>query len=510
MHGMKETRQFDVVVMGSGLGGLTTALLLAKAGKKVAVLEKNNQFGGNLQTFVRDREIFDSGVHYIGGLAAGQNLNRYWSHLGILDSLEFEQMNTDQFDVIRFKDDPIAYPQAQGYSNFIEQLSQRFPAEKQAIGRYIESIKYYCAAFPLYNLEKNFDYPAALMGKTCLEVIQSLTENSKLQAVLLGNGFLYGLHADSPFYVHALTINSYIQSAWRCLKGGSQITKALTKQLRLHGAKLYSHQEVEQLHFDGDKLQSCETQDYKYQAEHFISNISVLRLFKLFNGVQRRKPYVKRIEGLKEGPSVFSTHLVLKPESIPYFKHNIFYFEQAEDCFDYQQNWTGHRPKSMMISCSPTQPNQAYASNISMLSYMDSKQFAPWAASFNTVKNPGERGQGYSDLKQAIAAEMIDILETYIPNCKKHIKSIYTSSPLTYRDYIGSKSGAMYGIEKTASNALGSMISPKTKIKNLFLSGQDVRLHGLLGVTITGFLCAAEIIGRDELFDPLMQEDSHA
>ena len=65
---MKKTRRFDVIVMGSGLGGLVTGLLLAKAGKKVCILEKNNQYGGNLQTFVRDRQIFDSGVHYIGSL----------------------------------------------------------------------------------------------------------------------------------------------------------------------------------------------------------------------------------------------------------------------------------------------------------------------------------------------------------------------------------------------------------------------------------------------------------
>ncbi len=104
---MKETRRFDVVVMGSGLGGLVTGLLLAKAGKKVCILEKNNQYGGNLQTFVRDREIFDSGVHYIGSLAEDENLGQYWKYLGVLDQIQFERMDRDQFDIIRFKDDPL-------------------------------------------------------------------------------------------------------------------------------------------------------------------------------------------------------------------------------------------------------------------------------------------------------------------------------------------------------------------------------------------------------------------
>ncbi|MGO2359479.1 MAG: phytoene desaturase family protein, partial [Mesonia sp.] len=78
---------YDVVVMGSGLGGLVSALILAKEGYKVCVLEKNNQFGGNLQTFVRDKKIFDTGVHYIGGLGKGENLYTYFKYLGIMDKL---------------------------------------------------------------------------------------------------------------------------------------------------------------------------------------------------------------------------------------------------------------------------------------------------------------------------------------------------------------------------------------------------------------------------------------
>src|SRR5690606_35880888 len=106
-----------------------------------------------------------------------------------------------------------------------------------------------------------------VMRDSCLDIISSLTQNEKLKAVHLGNGFLYGLHADSPVYMHALIVNSYIQSAWRCIRGGSQISKAFTKQLRLHGAKLYTYQEVEALNFDGDKIKSCETKDFIYEAE---------------------------------------------------------------------------------------------------------------------------------------------------------------------------------------------------------------------------------------------------
>ncbi len=505
MSDMKEIRHFDVVVMGSGLGGLVTGLLLAKAGKKVCILEKNNQYGGNLQTFVRDREIFDSGVHYIGSLGKNENLNQYWSYLDILADIQFEQLDRDHFDIIRFKDDATAYPQAQDHENFIEQLSKVFPEERKAIEVYMETLKYYCSKFPLYQLNKGYGYDAEIMKDNCMSVISRITTNKKLQAVLLGNGFLYGLHADSPFYMHALVINSYIQSAWRCIRGGSQISKALTKQLRKHGARLYTYQEVEKLNFDGNTIESCETKDFKYTAELFVSNLSVLKLFKLFDHTNINKPYVRRLERLKEGPSAFSTHITLKENSIPYFNHNIYHFERPEDVFSYESNWLGQKPKSMMISCSPQEANQTYASSISMLSYMDFSNVEAWKNTSNTVKDPHFRGEEYETFKATAASEMITILSTYIPEIQDNIKSIYTSTPLTYRDYIGTLSGSMYGIEKLASDPLSSLISPKTKVSNLFLTGQDVRMHGILGVTISAFLTAGEILGRDAFFDEFLK-----
>ena len=85
-------KEYDLLVIGSGIGGLVSALILAKEGRKVCVLEKNNQFGGNLQTFSRNKLIFDTGVHYIGGLSRGQNLHRFFSYLGIMDDLDIQQL----------------------------------------------------------------------------------------------------------------------------------------------------------------------------------------------------------------------------------------------------------------------------------------------------------------------------------------------------------------------------------------------------------------------------------
>ena len=67
---------------GSGMGGLVCADILGREGYSVCILEKNKQAGGSLQTYVRDRVIFDSGVHYLGGLGEGQNLYQVFKYLG--------------------------------------------------------------------------------------------------------------------------------------------------------------------------------------------------------------------------------------------------------------------------------------------------------------------------------------------------------------------------------------------------------------------------------------------
>ena len=87
----------SIVIIGSGMGGLVCGAILAQEGYKVTVLEMNKQIGGNLQTYVRDRHIFDSGVHYVGGLEKGQNLYKIFKFLGIMDKMKLEKLDEAAF-----------------------------------------------------------------------------------------------------------------------------------------------------------------------------------------------------------------------------------------------------------------------------------------------------------------------------------------------------------------------------------------------------------------------------
>src|SRR5690606_3133947 len=217
-----EQRIYDFVIIGSGLGGLLCAYLLAERGHSVCILEQNVQFGGCLQIFSREKSVFDTGVHYIGELGEGENLNRIFSYFGLMERLNLEQLDKDAFDIISFRDDPVEYPWAQGNQNFVRRLSRFFPKEEAAIAEYSHVLKkisdeFYSGEFRHLDL----DFMNSEAMQTDAEAfITSLTTNQKLRNVLAGNIPTYaGVGGKTPLHQHALIINSFLQSAWRCVDG---------------------------------------------------------------------------------------------------------------------------------------------------------------------------------------------------------------------------------------------------------------------------------------------------
>jgi all-trans-retinol 13,14-reductase len=502
---MKE--QYDVVIIGSGLGGLVSAIILAKEGYSVCVLEKNNQYGGNLQTFVRDKTIFDTGIHYIGGLGEGQNLHQYFKYLGIIDHLNLKKLDENAFDIISFENDNTEYPHAQGYENFIHQLEKYFPEEKENISNYCKKLKTICDSFPLYNLKWEGRYDNDILALNAKETIDSFTQNEKLKAVLAGSNFLYaGIPGKSPFYVHALIVNSYIQSSWRCINGGSQITKQLLKQLKKHGGEFYKHKEVTRFDVENHKINSVQMKDgTQVSGKLFISNIEPKTTLKMAGQENFRKPFFNRIQSLEGVLSAFSLYLVFKPETFKYINHNYYHFKNSDEV------WTAHEydenswPKTYMASMNASKENEIWADGMTFITYMKFDDVLPWAETFNTTVEKNNRGESYEEFKARKAAKFLDEIEIKFPGIRECVKSVYTSTPLSYRDYIGGDNGNMYGYVKDSSNPMKTLIPSKTKLENLYLTGQSINMHGVLGVTIGAVVTCSEIVGKEYLITKINQ-----
>lgn len=497
-------KQYDIVIIGSGIGGLICGNLLAKEGFSVCVLEKNKQIGGSLQTFSREKTIFDSGVHYVGGLDEGQNLYQVFKYLGIMDKLKLQRMDEDGFDRIIMSDDTVEYKLAQGYDNFTRQLIQYFPDEEDAIREYCRWVNNVCDKFPLYNLRTNglYEEKAEVLQIDTRTLIESLTDNKKLQAVLMGNNALYvGIPYETPFYVHALILNSYIESSWKCIDGGSQIGKLLAKNIREAGGEIIRHCEITKLEVENGTVTYAEAADgARYFAKNFISNIHPSRTLEMTHTELIRKAYRNRLGSLPHTISSFLVHIVLKPNCFPYFKYNYYYHKQDEiwNLADYtEDNW----PLGYALFVPPSSKTKEHADAMTLFTYMRYEEVEPWAHTFNTVSVEEDRGESYAAFKKYKAEILLDLVEEKFPGLRNCIQSYTTSTPLSYRDYIGNYDGSLYGIAKDYKDPLKTFISPRTKIPNLYLTGQNINIHGVLGSTISGLLTCVTLLGNEDIVE---------
>jgi len=498
-----KSQHFDVVILGSGLGGLLCGYLLAERGFSVCVLEKNVQFGGCLQVFSREKTVFDTGVHYIGELGKGEALNRVFSYFGLMDKLQLEKLDADAFDVISFEGDAQVYPFAQGHAHFVEKLSEIFPEERAAIQQYTETIRQISESFYAGNL-RNLDLASMdteAMRTDAEAFITSLTQNVKLRNVLAGNIPLYGgIGGKTPLHQHALIVNSYLQSAWRCVDGGAQIAKHLTSSIRNMGGTLHRRKNVVKLEVKNGLVTKAVCADGEsYTADRFVVNFPPEKALEMLQGAEIRKSYQKRLAEIPGTTSFFGLYIVFKPQSFPYLRHNVYHYNNPDVWRSVNYNpalW----PESWLMYPAAMSQSSEYAQATTILAYMHYDEVKQWEQSFNTTVSPESRGADYEAFKAQKAEQLINSVEKRFPGFKNAILSYHTSTPLTYRDYLNVNNGSAYGKLKDHREPHNAFISPRSKIPNLFFTGQSVHLHGIKGVSTSAIVTSAMMLDDDGLY----------
>ena len=503
---------YDFALLGSGMGALVCANILAKHGHSVILLEKNQQFGGSLQSFSRDKRIFDTGVHYIGSLDEGQTLRKIFKYLNIFDDLKLQRLDQNAFDKIRFPNG-VTFNLGQGYTQFKSSLLEVFPEEEEVIDTFCVTIRKICEYFPLFNLKyahkKNVGDLPELLNTGAYEYLSSLTSNQELIAALLGNGPLYaGEKGVTPLYVTALISDSFINGSYRIKGGGSQLTKLLIRNIRSFGGEIIKRAKVINIEVGDKKVKYFELEDgRKVYAKNYISNIHPHLTNKLLGEENLRPAYKKRIEKLKNTTSSFTLYLSFKKNTFPYLNYNIYdYFVEPKKVWDITEYDPDKWPDAL-FSCTPSNIEQGeFADSLTVLTYMDYEETKLWSDSYNTAAYPGKRPKEYLEFKKNKEELVLKKLEERFPGIRECILNQYSSTPLTYKDYIGTEDGSLYGIKKDINNTLATTINSKTKISNLFLTGQNVIFHGILGATISALVTCMHFIEGDQLIKKIVNE----
>jgi all-trans-retinol 13,14-reductase len=415
-------------------------------------------------------------------------------------------MDEDVFDKIIIGNDPKEYVYAQGYENFIQHLLKDFPNEEKALRTYCDKIKEVCSKFPLYNLRSGGDVneKTSVLEIDLQEFIESITPDKKLQAVLVGNNMLYVLQGHkTPLYVHAMILNSYIESSWKCIDGGSNITKYMVQNIRQHGGDIRRNKEVKRIVVEEGKVSSVELADGSYiYADAFISNMHPVRTLNMTETHLIKQAYRGRVKELENTVSSFIVNIVFKKDAFPYTQHN-YYYQAAGHVWHpaahTEENW----PLAYSLFFASSSKTDKYAESMTILTYMRFDEVQQWAGTFNTVAKEDDRGKDYEDFKTRKAEKLIGLVEEKFPGLRDAIHSYYTATPLSYRDYIGNDDGSMYGIAKDYRNPLKTFISPRTKIPNLYLTGQNLNLHGVLGAAMSGLVTCTAFMGNESVIEKI-------
>lgn len=493
---------YDFVIIGSGLGGLQCAYILADHGYCVCVLEKNQQLGGSLQVFSREKTVFDTGVHYLPALDDGQALHSYFKYFGLTDSVKWKKMDK-HFDQISF-DDGSKFHHDSSWKEFENTLISDFPQEEKAIRTYSETIQNVVKTFPLDELEYNEkDHTDdALLEISAKEFIDGLTQNEKLRAVLAGSNLLYAGSADKcPLYIHALVTHGYVQSAYRCVDGGSQLAKQLAKSIREKGGEVLRRKKVVSFETENGELKSAKAENGEiYRGKHFISNIQPKILLQMIGKEHFKPAFYNRMQKAPNTLSSFTVHIVCKPNSFPYLNQNV-YHHTSNDVWAKPDYSEAEWPLQFMLSTPASSKSETFAEGISIMTYMRFDEVEQWANSHNTIVSPLERPSEYVTWKEQKTEQLLKAVEKRFPEIRDCIQSVHASTPLTFRDYIGSDDGNMYGTEKDFRKTLSNFISPKTKIPNLWLTGQYLNLHGIFGVTISSIVTCSQFLDKKELLE---------
>lgn len=486
--------KYDAVIIGSGLGGLECAHILSKAGMSVLLLERGTQAGGCLQSYRRHGLAFDTGFHYVGGLDEGQSLHSAFRHLGLL-RLPWQRLD-NHFDRVTIGNQTFNF--AQGYDAFVETLTAAFPAERDALNKYADMLKQ-CG-------EQQFDALNPQTGESSLlsrlfetSAYQYLTEtfhDPLLINVLCGTSLKMELRKESlPLFTFAHGNGSFIESSWRLKGDGSLIVNSLVDGIRMHGGEIICNTEVRELvEKDGKLVHAVCSNGEIYEGTIFISNIHPAVTCNLVKQSSRmKKVYRSRITHLENTFGMFTVSLRIKPQTLRYFNWNQYIYKEPDVWAFHLKN---NPVSGVLVSCRIPEDGSKYVQQVDLLTPMNWSECEQWSHT-----EVGRRGEDYKAMKKRVADECITLAGRFIPGLRDRITGCYTSTPLTYRNYTLTPEGSAYGLRKDFRNPMITLLSPRTPIPNLLLTGQNLMLHGLHGVTMTALFTCAEVLGKEPIWN---------
>ena len=499
---------YDSIIIGAGLGGLTAAAKLAKEGQKVLVLEQHDVPGGCATTFKRKKFTMEVGLHEMDGFGETSFKKKIFDEFGVFDAVEFVRL--PEFYRILWKETDFVFPENR--EEAIAKLKELFPAESAAIDKYfrfVAGLGKEIENLPRTNAQKKLKgtffplfYPKLVRStlNTAGGFMDKLFKNERLKMILLGNASYYH---DDPYelslFYFAAGQNSYYSDGSYFIKGGSQkLSDYLADYIRKQGGEVLLKSEVISILVENEKVvgvtyrekKKKETIDRQVFAENVIANTAVpLVAEKLLPEVPARK-LEAQISSLKPGPSLLTVYLGFKkpPKTAGNRHYSTFVVDDSvSSTKDLAANAHDGFDKRSFVFVDYGMIDSGLAPEGKATGVICTLDYASgWEGMDKTA---------YRKKKDEVAKTLISRLDKVIPGLAKLVEYKEVATPLTIQRYTLNPGGVPYGYAQTLEQTARKRLPVKSIIPGLyFASAWSSPGGGFTGAILSGYTCALKVL----------------
>ncbi len=499
---------WDTIVIGSGMGGMTAAAMLAKLGKRVLVLEQHYVPGGFTHMFKRKGWIWDVGVHAVGEVTRHSLTGRLLHHLtdgklewASLGPVYEEFYFPDGFE-LQFPDTP---------QQFRQNLVDAFPGEEAAIDAYLRHVRDVAAAMKTYYLarlssgklahlsEKLLARKAqAYLTKRTSDVLAELTDNPKLRTVFAAQWGYYGSPPSrSSFAMQALVVKHFLHGAYYPKGGAQEIAYGLLGAVAKAGGWTRIHADVAEILVDDGRAVGVRLRDgEEIRAPRIISAAGVSSTVqRLLPAAYRHKNWAKKVADLRPAPAHVCLYLGFRGDirTAGAGSANKWFYNSWDPEFE---AWDISDPDNLgdapVLYCSfPSLKDPEHDPGPKQLNTGEVVTFVPWDAFAKwTGTRWQKRGDDYDALKEKLQQHLLAQFLKRMPELEPMLDHVELSTPVSTDHFCRPLKGSIYGLEPTPERFQNEHLRPRSPIPGLMFAGSEVTTVGVMGAMMGGVLAA--------------------
>lgn len=498
--------QYDVIVIGSGVGGLTCASLIAQLeNSRVLLLERHSKTGGFTHSFEReDRYEWDVGVHYVGEMNPGSH------YRALFDAVTDQGLRWKQMPEVF---DRFIYPRTEfgarcGLRRFRQDLIERYPHEEAALQRYFQDL---IAASRWYGRLMFARLLPAWLGPTGRlfsawgrklgmmttgEYLRSHIGDPELRAVLASQWGNAGLPpGQSAFAVHAVIACHYLDGGYYPIGGASKIAASVIPIVKRHGGEVLTGHRVERILLDGDTAIGVATMHRaagkdkygKFYARRIISAVGAGQTYRNFLPARVSARFSRELADFPAGSAHVCAYIGFResPESLGFKGENCWIYSDLDHdrLFSRRAKVIDGEIGSCFLAFPSLKNPLADGHTAELIAFVDQQAFSRWEGT-----RWGRRGAEYEQMKQRIGDALVDFVDRRFPGFAEQVDYCEVSTPLSTENFTGHPGGCIYGLPGFPGKLQARWLTPRTPVRNLYLTGSDIAGHGIVGALMGGVM----------------------